>query len=111
MGHRRDDLVHDSPGPGLLPYVDARDLQAGRLRWLDYQPERMHRAKRPELFASPKLLVSRVTGRGPLRAWLDTDHTWAGHTLTVLRPLDGRVPPERLLELVSSLATRALLRL
>ncbi len=110
-GHRRDDLLHDEPGPGLLPYADARDLRAGRRRWLDYQPRRMHRPKRPELFAGPKLLVPRVVGERSIEAWLDRDGLWVGHTVTVLRPTDARIPLERLQELLTSPATRGVLRL
>jgi len=110
-GHGREALLHDEPGPGRVPYVDARDLQQGRRRWLAYQPERMHRPKRPGLFAPPKILVMRIAGQGPLRAWLDAEGLFAGHTLTVVRPTDPRVAPERLLDLIRSPLSRAVLRL
>ena len=104
-------LLHDGPGPGRVPYVDARDLKTGRRRWLSYEPERMHRAKRPELFEGPKLLVQRLRGQGPVHAWLDTDGLYAGHTLTVVRPTDGRTPLARLLELLTTPEVDGLLRI
>ena len=104
-------LLHDEPGPGRVPYVDAADLQRGRTRWLAYTPERMHRAKRPELFENPKLLVQRLRGKGPIRVWLDRTGLYAGHTLTVVRPL-GDVPPlEKLASLLQAPEVDGLLRL
>jgi len=105
-------LLHDAPGPGRVPYVDARDLAQGRLRWLRYDPPSMHRAKRPGLFECDKLLVQRLRGRGPVRAWIDHDGRYAGHTLTVVRPLDGcPVPLERLHALLTSPLVDGLTRL
>lgn len=79
-------LLFEEPGPGRVPYVDAADLHAGRVRWLAYRPEVMHRPKRPALFESDKVLLQRICGEGPVRAWLDRDGLFAGHTLTVVRP-------------------------
>ncbi len=105
-------LLHDEPGPGRVPYVDARDLGTGRRRWLDYQPERMHRPKRPALFLDEKVLVQRLRGKGPVRAWLDDTGLFAGHTLTVLRPLPGAgLPARRVLELVQAPEIDGLVRL
>lgn len=109
--HRRRDLVHDAAAPGFVPYVDARDLRAGRVRWLDYRPEVMHRPKRPELFSSPKLLLPRVVAGGRVEAWVDRSGLWAGHTLNVVRPLDPRLSLERLRALLVSAAARAVLLL
>ncbi len=109
--HRREDLVHDEPAPGLVPYADARDLRAGRRRWLDYQPALMHRAKRESLFAPPKLLVPRVVAGGAVRAWIDRGGLWVGHTVNVVRPRDGRVPLEVLARWLTCDAVRAVLLL
>lgn len=81
-------LLHDHPGPGRVPYVDAADLLAGRLRWLAYRSEHMHRPKRPGLFEADKVLVQRIRGPGPVRAWVDRAGLYAGHTLSVVRPRD-----------------------
>ncbi len=110
-GHRRADLVGDEPGPGLLPYADARDLRSGRRRWLDYQPERMHRPKRPALFEGPKLLVPRVVADRALEVHVDPGGLWVGHTVTVLRPTGPAPTLERVAELLRSPAVRAILRL
>jgi SAM-dependent methyltransferase len=104
-------LLHDGPGSGRVPYVDARDLLEGRVRWLHLDPARMHRAKRPALFADPKILVQRLRGRGPVRAWIDTTGTWAGHTLNIVRPLDPATDLDRLHDWLSSPLLDALLRI
>ncbi len=109
--HRRADLVGDQQRPGLLPYADARDLRTGRRRWLDYQPERMHRAKRPALFEGPKLLVPRVVGERPLEAIVDRSGLWVGHTVNVLRPIAAGLDLERMASLLRSPAIRGVLRL
>jgi SAM-dependent methyltransferase len=111
-GHRREALLRDAFGPDCVPYADAADLMAGRRRWLALDPARMHRAKRPTLFAAPKLLVPRVVGGRPLRCVLDEEGLWVGHTLNVLRPREGQpVPLARLQALIESPLTRGLLRI
>lgn len=82
-------LLKDEPEPDRVPYVDAQDLRAGRLRYLRYAPEQMHRAKRPGLFLGPKLLIQRITPPGQVLATLDEGDTFAGHTLNVLRARPG----------------------
>jgi SAM-dependent methyltransferase len=104
-------LLHDSPGPGRVPYVDARDLLEGRERWLELDPSRMHRAKRPELFTSPKILVQRLRGTGPVRGWADTRGIWAGHTLNIVRPHDPSTDLDRLLTWLHSPLLDALVRI
>jgi hypothetical protein len=104
-------LLHDGPGPGRVPYVDSRDLQTGRRQWLRYAPEEMHRPKRPALFTGPKILVQRLRGRGPVRAWIDRDGLYAGHTLTVVRPLNDTVPLEEILALLTSPLVDGLVRI
>ncbi len=110
-GHRREDLVSDAPGEGRLPYADARDLRAGRRRWLDYQPDRMHRAKRPALFEGPKLLVPRVVADRPIEVFEDTTGLWVGHTVNVARPLDPSLELAPYAALLRAPLTRAVLRL
>ncbi len=100
-GGSREHLLHDLPGPGRVPYADARDFFAGRRRWLDYRPDRMHRAKSPELFEPPKIVVQRIRGRHT-RAAVDTEGVFVGHTCTVVVPTDARVPIERLRDLIAS---------
>jgi SAM-dependent methyltransferase len=95
-------LIHDIPGSGRVPYADARDFFSGRRRWLDYKPASMHRAKSPELFESPKLVIQRLRGRGPIRAAVDRDGIYVGHTCTVVVPRDPRIDLDRLRELVTS---------
>lgn len=82
-------LLSDQPEAGRVPYVDAQDLRAGRVRYLRYAPERMHRAKRPGLFLGPKLLIQRITPPGQVLVTLDEGDTFAGHTLNVLRARAG----------------------
>ena len=104
-------LLHATATPSRVPYVDARDLKLNRTRWLDYRPERMHRAKSPELFESPKVLVQRLRGRGPIRAWIDRGGLYAGHTLTVVRPDVEGVSPELLHRLITDPLVDGLLRM
>lgn len=82
-------LLSDAPSADRVPYVDAQDLRAGRLRYLRYAPEQMHRAKRPGLFLGPKLLIQRISPPGQILATLDEGDTFAGHTLNVLRARPG----------------------
>ncbi|MCB9759378.1 MAG: methyltransferase [Alphaproteobacteria bacterium] len=103
-------LLCDGPGEGIVPFVDARDLFAGRVRWLRYDPDRMHRPKRPGLFEGPKILVQRLRGDRPVAARVDRTGLYAGHTLTVVRPLDQRVPIERLCALLTHPVIAGLLR-
>jgi SAM-dependent methyltransferase len=101
-GHGKHELIFDEPGDGRVPYVDAQDLIAGRVRWLAYRPERMHRSKRPELFEGPKVLVQRVRGDGPIRAWIDRAGQYAGHTLTVVRPTHPNVSVDDVYGIITS---------
>jgi SAM-dependent methyltransferase len=110
-GHRRADLVFDEPGPGRRPYADARDLRTGRRRWLDHQPARMHRPKRPELFEGPKLLVPRLVADRALEVYEDREGLWVGHTVNVLRPRAGAPPLDRVAAWLRGPAVRAILRL
>jgi hypothetical protein len=109
-GHGKRDLLFDEPGEGRLPYVDAQDLIDGRVRWIAYRPEKMHRPKRPELFEGPKVLVQRVRGDGPLRAWIDRTGMYAGHTLNVVRPTHPGVTVEDVLALITSSTVAWMLR-
>ncbi len=104
-------LVHDTPTPERVPYVDARDLIDNKTRWLDYQPEVMHRAKSPALFEQPKVLVQRLRGRGPIRAWVDRSGLYAGHTLTVIRPDTDTITPETIYALITDPLIDGLIRI
>ena len=105
----KERLLHDEPGPGRVPYVDAKDLLRQRRRWLDYRPGEMHRPKRPGLFSEPKLLVQRV---GAHRAHVDRSGLYAGHTLNVVRPLPGcPYTLEQLHDLIESPLVKGLLRI
>ncbi len=110
-GGGKSALLSEHPSSGLVPYVDARDMVENRTRWLDYRPDKMHRAKTPELFNQPKVLVQRLRGRGPIRAWVDRSGLYAGHTLTIVRPDDPRVSPEIIHRLITDPLVDGLLRL
>jgi hypothetical protein len=104
-------LMREGPGPGRVPFVDARDLFAGRSRWLAYRPSEMHRPKSPDLFESPKLLIQRLRGGGAVRALIDEQGRYAGHTLLVAVPREScTVSLERLLSLVQSPVAQAVNR-
>jgi len=105
----KERLLHDESLEHLVPYVDAKDLAQGRVRWLDYQPEQMHRPKRPGLFTEPKVLVQRLRGAGPVQAWVDREGLFAGHTLTIVRP--HSLSPEQLFRLITDPLTDAVLRI
>ncbi|TNE86723.1 MAG: hypothetical protein EP330_20685 [Deltaproteobacteria bacterium] len=107
----KDRLIHDEPAPGRVCYADARGFFAGERRWLEYAPDRMHRAKRPEMFERPKIVIQRLRGSGPVRAEIDRDGVYVGHTCTVVTPEKERVPLERLLELVRSPLASGLIRI
>ena len=107
----KERLISDSPAKDLYAYVDAKDMQAKRIRWLRYEPHTMHRPKRLSLFSSPKLLIQRLRGNGPISAWIDTEGLVAGHTLTVVRPESSQIPLEKLLQLVQSPLIDGLIRI
>lgn len=107
----KDRLLFDEPGEGRVPYADAREFFAGRRTWLHYVPDQMHRPKRPEMFERPKIVVQRLRGRGPVRAAIDWDGVYLGHTCTLVLPHDDRVPLDRLLQLVRSPLIDALTRI
>ncbi len=98
----RERLLHDEPGPGRVPYADARDFFAGRIRWLEYDPPQMHRPKRPELFEGKKIVIQRLRGDGIVRAAIDDQGVYVGHTCTVVLPKADAPPIQRLLDLVKS---------
>jgi len=107
----KEALLYDTPSPDRVPYVDAKDLTQNRTRWLDYTPEHMHRAKSPALFLPPKVLVQRLRGRGPVRAWIDRSGLYAGHTLTVIRPDTPTITPEIIHALVTDPLVDGLIRM
>jgi SAM-dependent methyltransferase len=104
-------LLSEAPGPGRVPFVDARDLAQGRRRYLIYEPSLMHRPKDPSLFEGPKLLVGRILGRREVFARVDRENLYAGHTLNVVRPHEGAPSPERLLEIIQDPLQRGILLL
>lgn len=104
-------LLHDEPGPGRVPYGDAQDFFAGRRRWLRYAPELMHRAKSPSLFERPKVVVQRIVSPPPVRAWVDREGVYPGHTCTVVVPDEAvSVPLEAIAALLRDPLVRGLLR-
>jgi len=111
-GGSREALLHDTPGEGRVPYADAREFFAGRHRWLEYRPERMHRAKRPAMFEVPKIVVQRIRGGGVARAAVDRAGIYVGHTCTVVVPHPPeRIPIDRLCALVTDPLVAALVRI
>ncbi len=106
-------LLHDEPGDQRVPYADAREFFAGKRRWLDYAPERMHRAKTPALFEQPKVVIQRLRGKGAVRAALDFDGVYVGHTCTVVQLREGvdALPLDKVLELVRSPIVDAITRI
>ncbi len=112
-GGSRERLLFDEPGPGRVKYADAKDLFAGRHRYLDYQPEQMHRAKSPAMFEVPKIVVQRLRGDGVVRALLDTSGIYVGHTCTVVvpRPEVATVHLDRLLDLIRSPLVNGVIRI
>ncbi|MEQ1507839.1 MAG: hypothetical protein ABMB14_36760 [Myxococcota bacterium] len=104
-------LIHDAPGGGRVPYADAKEFFAGQRRWLEYRPGAMHRAKSPALFEPPKIVIQRLRGRGPVRAAVDRQGTYVGHTCTVVVPRDRRVDVDRLCTLLTSPIVDGLVRI
>lgn len=85
-GRTKSERLHDEPGPGRVPFADARGFFEGTYRWLDYEGEALHRPKDPRSFTGPKLVVQRVMGEGPVRARIDRSGLFVGHTCTVVVP-------------------------
>ena len=104
-------LLHDEAGEGRVPYADARGFFAGEHRWLQYEPAQMHRAKSPDMFELPKIVIQRLRGHSPVRAAIDRDGVYVGHTCTVVQSRDGRATLERLLEIIQSPISDAMTRI
>lgn len=98
----KERLISAEPGEGRVPYADAREFFAGTHRWLSYQPATMHRPKTPRLFESPKIVIQRIRGKGPIRAEVDRNGIYVGHTCTVVLPQDPSVDLDHLLLLLRS---------
>jgi SAM-dependent methyltransferase len=111
-GRSREALLHTGPGPDRVPYADAKEFFQGRHRWLEYRPERMHRAKRPEMFEHPKIVVQRIRGKSAVKAAIDREGIYVGHTCTVVCPRrPERVPLDRLRHLILSPLVDAVTRI
>lgn len=106
----KERLLYDEPGPGRVPFADAKEFFAGRHRWLDYDPPRMHRAKSPDMFEVPKLVIQRIRGKGPVRAAVDRQGLYMGHTCTVVVPKEGCPPLDALAKWVRSPIVEAITR-
>jgi len=68
------------------PYAEGKDLPdryhpISMHRYIRYVPPLMHRPKFPELFESPKVVVSKITGNKGLRATLDCTGIYTESTL------------------------------
>ncbi len=107
----KKELIHEDGGKGLVPYADARDFFEGNFKWLDYQPNKMHRAKNREMFENPKIVIQRIRGRKPVRAAIDWDGVFLGHTCTVVFPRKRLIPLDRILDLIKSPIIDALTRI
>ncbi len=103
-------LLRDAPGPGRVPFADARAFFAGEPVWLEWRPEEMHRPKSADLFEPPKLVVQRIRGRGPARVAVDRSGIYLGHTCTIAVATGAAPPLERLAEIVGSPLTSGILR-
>jgi len=95
-------LIHDEPGEGRVRYADARDFFEGKRSWLQYEPSEMHRPKDPDLFERPKIVIQRLRGRGPVRAQIDVEGVYVGHTCTVVVPESFDLAIVRMLDLIRS---------
>jgi hypothetical protein len=104
-------LIFDDGAPGRKPYADAKEFFAGKRLWIDYEPKKMHRAKSPALFEPAKLVFQRIRGRGPIKAEVDRDGTYLGHTCTIFVPEEGGLDLDRLQALVTSPLVDGLLRI
>ena len=104
-------LIRDQPGEGRVPYADARAFFAGERSWIQYRPDLMHRPKTRTLFEAPKIVIQRLRGRSPVRAAIDRDGIYVGHTCTVVQPTEDRVSLERLLEVITSPISDAVVRI
>ena len=111
-GGSKHDLLRSTPDKNCVPYADARAFFAGEHVWLDYQPDRMHRAKHPSMFEEPKIVIQRLRGKRRVRAKVDRTGIYVGHTCTVVQPLSAGAPRiDRLVDLVSSPIVDAVTRI
>lgn len=93
-------VVFEEPGEDRVPFADSHQFFTGQSSWLDYQPARMHKCKPRSHFETPKVVIQRLRGKGPIRAGLDYDGVFLDHTCTLVKP--HTLPLGRVLELVRS---------
>ena len=110
-GGSRERLISDEWSDGLVPYADAKDFFEGRRRWLNYQPDLMHRSKSRQVFEQPKIVIQRIRGKGNIKASIDRTGVFVGHTCTVVQPKNARIPLERILELIQSPVIAAIMKI
>jgi len=67
------------------PYVEGKEISrygaVNPVRFLSYEPQKMHRSKFPELFENEKIFVRDIPGQQGLIATRDCEHVYSDHTL------------------------------
>ena len=101
-GGSREHLLWDTSGKGRVPYADAKEFFKGQRRWLQYEPSRMHRAKNPQTFIKPKIVIQRIRGRQGIKASICSEGVFVGHTCPVVHPYDSKFSLDSLLQLIRS---------
>jgi len=82
ISKNKDELVSDIKIEDYKPFIEGKDIGAYFIKpihcYLDYNKEKLHRARSPEIFeAKEKLLVQRITGGSkPLKVAYDNNRIY-----------------------------------
>ncbi|MBI1410829.1 Eco57I restriction-modification methylase domain-containing protein [Acinetobacter baumannii] len=104
-----NELIFDTNTGNLKPYLEGKDIGSYTIKnsgkFIDYQPEKIHRARTPKIFEAPeKLLVQRITGgRRPLKVAYDDQQFYTKESINnIILKKDISYHPKFILALMNS---------
>ena len=88
LDFKKADVIGDEPHEGWKKYISGGDVHRHRVEWqgkyMDYDSRRkhFHRPKYPELFESPKIMFSGISGEGSkIRSCYDEERYYTNHNV------------------------------
>lgn len=104
-----NELIFDTNTGNLKPYLEGKDIGSYIIKnsgkFIDYQPEKIHRARTPKIFEVPeKLLVQRITGgKRPLKVAYDDQQFYTKESINnIILKKDISYHPKFILALMNS---------
>lgn len=104
-----NELIFDTNTGNLKPYLEGKDIGSYIIKnsgkFINYQPEKIHRARTPKIFEVPeKLLVQRITGgKRPLKVAYDDQQFYTKESINnIILKKDIYFHPKFILALMNS---------